>query len=172
VLTVDGGIVPGPALPTAGANTPIGNVVDAFRSASNELTSPKVLVCNGDSSRTRASSWNPADANGLQPMGYTQLSYFFGHEADETRPQTILSGDRNVLKGGTVPTANGTLQFQAAPQNTDANWDAAIHKSAGNIGLGDGSSHQVTINSFQKQVTAAIQSTVNPGTVTLQFPGP
>lgn len=176
VLTADGGIVPAPPLPPPGANTAIGGangVVDAFRSASNEITSPKVLVCNGDSQKTRASSWNPADVNGLQVAGFGQLSYFFGHEGEETKPQTILTGDRNVLKGNTAPTANQTLQFQSpAAGNTDANWDAAVHKNAGNLGLGDGSAHQVTINSFRKQIDAAISSITTPNTVTLQFPGP
>jgi prepilin-type N-terminal cleavage/methylation domain-containing protein len=172
VFTTDGGIVPPPTLPTPGNNAAIGTVIDAYRSASNELTSPKVLVCNGDANRTRATSWDPTAPGGLQNPagGYSQISYFFGHEAEETKPQTILSGDRNVLKGGTTPTQNGVLQFTAAPQNTDANWDVGIHKSAGNIGLGDGSAHQVTISAFQKQVTAAVQSVVNPATTTLQFP--
>jgi prepilin-type N-terminal cleavage/methylation domain-containing protein len=171
VPTTDGGIVPG-ALPAPGANAPIGTVVDAFRSASNELTSPKVLVCNGDANKTRATSWDPTAPGGMQnpPNGYNNISYFFGHEAEETKPQTILSGDRNVLKGATTPAQNGVLQFMAAPQNTDANWDVGIHKNAGNIGLGDGSAHQVTISSFQKQITAAVQSIVNPATTTLQFP--
>ncbi len=170
VSTADGGIVAGALPPPAGA--PIGTVIDAFRSASNELTSPKVLVCNGDANKTRATSWDPTAPGGMQNPagGYGQISYFFGHEAEETKPQTILSGDRNVLKGATTPTQNGVLQFTAAPQNTDANWDVGIHKNAGNIGLGDGSAHQVTINSFQKQITAAVQSIVNPATATMQFP--
>jgi len=176
VLVADGGIVPALPLPPPGANTAIGNVIDAFRSASNELTSPKVLVCNGDSSRIRASSWDPTITSGFQnaPGGYQNLSYFFGHEADETRPQTILSGDRNVLQGTATPTANGTKQFltQPPPPAGDANWDAAIHKNAGNLGLGDGSAHQVTISGFQKQINSAIQSVTIPNTVTLQFPGP
>src|SRR6266540_3755948 len=179
VRIADGGSVPdlpAPA-PVAGANTAIGNVVNAFRSASNELTSPKVLVCNGDSSRIRASSCDPTITTGFQdqPNGYQNLSYFFGHEADETRPQTILPGDRNVLQGAAVPTANGTKQFLTQPLPPavgDANWDAAIHKNAGNLGLGDGSAHQVTISGFQKQINSAIQSVTIPNTVTLQFPGP
>lgn len=173
VFTTDGGIVPPPTLPTPGSPNPIGTVIDAFRSASNELTSPKVLVCNGDANKTRATSWDPTAPGGLQnaPNGYNNISYFFGHEAEETKPQTILSGDRNVLKGATAPAgANAVLQFTAAPQNTDAFWDVGIHRTAGNIGLGDGSAHQVTINSFQKQITAAVQSIVNPPTTTLQFP--
>jgi len=58
----------------------------------------------------------------------------------------------------------------AAPQNTDAYWDIGIHKTAGNIGLGDGSAHQMTANGLQKQVTSAIQSITIPATATLQFP--
>jgi prepilin-type N-terminal cleavage/methylation domain-containing protein len=175
VRIVDGGIIPdlpAPA-PVPGANAAIGNVVDAFRSASNELTSPKVLVCNGDANRTRASSWNPMDLNGLKdaPGGYAQISYFFGHEAEETRPQTVISGDRNATKGGAVAGQNAVYQYTAAPENLDGNWDVSIHKNAGNIGLGDGSAHQMTVNSFRKQITSAILSTVAPGTVTLQFPG-
>src|SRR6266508_3791245 len=52
VFTTDGGIVPPPTLPTPGANTPIGVMpgatAHAYRAASNELTSPKVLACNAD----------------------------------------------------------------------------------------------------------------------------
>jgi len=172
VPTADGGLIVNPAMPPVpGANMAIGTVVDAFRSASNELTSPKVLVCNGDANKTRATSWDPMAPGGLQnPVGgYSQISYFFGHEAEETKPQTILSGDRNVLQGNTAPGQNGTLQFRLVP-NTDAGWDVGIHRTAGNIGLGDGSAHQVTISSMRKQVDAAIQSVVNPATVTLQFP--
>jgi prepilin-type N-terminal cleavage/methylation domain-containing protein len=176
--TANGGIIAG-AAPMPGANTAIGSLVDAFRSASNELTSPKVLVCNGDATKTRATGWDPAAPNnsglgnpGGTPDGYTQISYFFGHEAEETKPQTIITGDRNVLKNTTPPAgANATLQFTGVP-NGDANWDVGIHRTAGNIGLGDGSAHQVTINGFRKQVESGIQSVVNPATVTLQFPKP
>jgi len=172
----NGGMLPTPPPPPGSA---IGTVVDAFRSASNELTSPKVLVCNGDAQKTRATSWDPTLATGFgnpggSPNGYKQVSYFFGHEAEETKPQTIITGDRNVLKGspGTPPAANAVLQFTtSATGNTDANWDVGIHRNAGNIGLGDGSAHQVTVNGFRKQVDSAIQSIVNPSTVTLQFPG-
>ncbi len=178
VFTTDGGIVPPPTLPSPGANMPIGITAQAYRAASNELTSPKVLVCNGDAGSTRASTWEPPPAPGGyaitssgNPAHYANLSYFFGHEADEVRPQTILSGDRNVLRiGAAVVAADAVLQFTAAPQNIDAGWDVGIHKNAGNIGLGDGSAHQMTISALQRQVTSAIQSVVTPGTVTLQFP--
>jgi len=62
VLTTDGGIVPGPAFPVPGAATAIGTTATAFRSASNELTSPKVLACNADSGSTRAKRSSPATA--------------------------------------------------------------------------------------------------------------
>jgi prepilin-type N-terminal cleavage/methylation domain-containing protein len=181
VLTVDGGTHPAAPFPNPGANAPIGLMpgatAHAFRAASNELTSPKVLACNADSGTTRASSWDQTAPGGFAiapsgtPSHYANLSYFFGHEADEGKPQTILAGDRNVVRNaGAVQTADSVLQFTAAPDNTDANFDVGIHKNAGNIGLGDGSAHQVTPTGIKKQVTSAVQNVVNPGTVTLQFP--
>jgi len=173
VPTADGGILPTPPPPAGSPIVP--STAHAFRAASNELTSPKVLACNGDPGSSKASSWDQTVPGGYQIAAvnnhYPNLSYFFGHEADEVKPQTILSGDRNVIRiGGTVQTADQVLQFMAAPQNTDAYWDIGIHKTAGNIGLGDGSAHQMTANGLQKQVTSAIQSITIPATATLQFP--
>src|SRR5207248_2017960 len=75
-----------------------GNIVDNFRSVSNEINSPKVLTCTSDG-RTKASSWDPA-APGNTGFKNTadkdNLSYFAGIDGDEIKPQSILSGDRNV----------------------------------------------------------------------------
>jgi hypothetical protein len=37
----------------------------------------------------------------------------------------------------------------------DADWGTDMHKSAGNIGLGDGSAQQVSYTAFQKQIQSA-----------------
>src|SRR5260221_4488857 len=74
-----------------------GNVDDnlgIYRSISNELNSPKVLVCNSDN-RTRATNWKFVGNGAFNNLN--QISYFVGLNADETRPQTILSGDHNIL---------------------------------------------------------------------------
>lgn len=159
---------------------PVGNfgtrglqVVDHFRAISNELSSPKVLACSS-SGATKATSWVPADPGGLPlaaTAAATYLSYFIGLEADETRPQTILSGDKNVQNGGTVAGAQAKVSFTApnGAENTTAGWDGGTHVNQGNVCLGDGSVQQYTVNGLRKQVTAAIQSS-GTNTLTLQFP--
>ena len=74
-----------------------------FQWVSNELTSPKVLVCNSDN-RSKSSNWDETD-NDQGYTGNNNLSYFYGRDADEGKPQTILTGDRNMIRGtGLVPT--------------------------------------------------------------------
>src|SRR6267143_7196052 len=92
--------VPGPPPTTAdGTMDAMGNpgpLVDNFRAASNELNSPKVLTCTSDG-RTKASSWDPTAPAGLgNNGGQVNISYIIGVDADEGKPQSILSGDRNL----------------------------------------------------------------------------
>src|SRR5437870_13730459 len=110
-----------------------------FRSISNEINSPKVLVCSADN-RTRAVNFNLTGAGAFIDNG--NVSYVVGLDAQETRPQTILSGDRNFWKGGPpAPGAQNTwaqAYITTGLNNTSDDWDVGIHKNAGNIGLGDG----------------------------------
>lgn len=145
-------------------------VLSQFRTISNELNTPKVLVCTSDS-RTRANTFEPNAAANLVPLNNsgTQISYFVGTDADETKPQTILSGDRNLRQGtGAAPGTDGTLTFTTNP-NTDANFDGTLHVNAGNIGLGDGSAQQVTAAQIQRQVNAHFNS-LGQNQCTLRFP--
>jgi prepilin-type processing-associated H-X9-DG protein len=119
---------------------------DAFRhflAVSNELTSPKVLVCPSDSGRTRVGRWEDFTSN-------KHLSYFIGLDADETRPQSILSGDRNLGTNGLI--LSGLV---ALPMNAPLTWAKTIHDGQGNVGLGDGSVQQMTAPSVRRQVLAA-----------------
>src|ERR1041385_8837624 len=79
--------------------TKTGNAVEIYRSLSNELITPKVLVCNSDSGITKALDFLNNSANsfsgGSDATG--NLSYMAGTTADETKPQTILSADRNIV---------------------------------------------------------------------------
>ena len=120
-----------------------------FVAMSNELSSPKVLVCPSDRERLRATTF-------MTPLANSNVSYFVGLDADETRPQTILSGDRNIIGGVT----NGAwMVFRAT--NTPS-WGSDIHNLQGNIGLGDGSVQQFTTNSLAKQFQAALATQTNP----------
>jgi prepilin-type N-terminal cleavage/methylation domain-containing protein len=130
-----------------------------FRSISNELNNPKPLNCPSDS-RSRAVAYQPNLPNAL--VNVNQISYFVGLDADETRPQTILTGDRNIT-GGTASGNRMSWQapspMPATPPVIDASWDRLLHQNQGNIGLGDGSAHQVTEQLTEKQILAALQNT-------------
>ncbi len=136
VLVNDGGAAP----PNTGANT---TLMDQYRVASNELNSPKILVCPSDSQKTRVSTWNLF-------AGAGNLSYFVCTNADETKPQTILSGDNNFTGGPTWTT----------PGAVTAGWDQTVHNNAGNVGLADGSAQQCTPTALSKQIDAALQNAV------------
>jgi prepilin-type N-terminal cleavage/methylation domain-containing protein len=130
-----------------------------FRAISNELNNPKPLNCPADT-RSRAVAFQPNLPNALNNVN--QISYFVGLDADETRPQTILTGDRNITGG----TASGNRMYwqaqnpmPATPPTIDAPWDRLLHQNQGNIGLGDGSAHQVTEQLTEKQILAALQNT-------------
>ena len=125
-----------------------GEVWRHFQILSNELNSPRILACNADQSRSRTMDWHQFTNN-------FHLSYFVGLDADETNPQTILSGDRN-LTSMTVKAVKGVLNLAS---NDTAGWTKDIHNLAGNIGLGDGSAHQVNSSMLNKQLQAALLST-------------
>ena len=104
-----------------------GNVVAVFQCMSNELNTPKILVCPDDASHHWATNFS---------VNFTakNLSYFAGLDTDPAQPQGILSGDDNLLING-QPVRPGVLNLVT---NT-ATWSPDRHKNAGNVGLSDGS---------------------------------
>ena len=121
-----------------------------YLALSNELTSPKVLACNRDASRTRASSWSDVTNNKAHP------SYFLGLTADETRPQMILTGDRNLI-------INGRLVWGVTriASNTVLGMVPRFHTNHINVGLADGSVQQSTVTTLQKLNGAQFASITN-----------
>ena len=147
---------------------------DAYRAASNELNSPKVLACSSDIKKTRATVFTaPTGAAPAGTIGFRDgnLSYFVGKDADETRPAKLLAGDRNVIKGGGAMAA--TLIFASDTEADNAAFDGQIHQKAGNVGLAVGSVSQVTIDALAKAVRAAGNDNLTPTwPVELRFPTP
>jgi prepilin-type N-terminal cleavage/methylation domain-containing protein len=135
--------------------TPNGNGSQSvFYCMRNELATPKVLVCPSDSIHSRQVDWTSGG------VAANACSFFVGADAEETKPQTILSGDWNVqqpagtdIAAGTMITFSGTV---ASPGG--AGWSSGVHVQNGNIGLGDGSVQQVSENGLVKQINAAIQT--------------
>ncbi len=105
-----------------------GNAFRHFQALSNELASTKILACPAD---TRP------PASGFAGLHNHNLSYFVGLDADETRPQMLLAGDRNITNNLAPVRSVLTL-----PPESPAGWTAAIHIGQGNVGLSDGSVQQ------------------------------
>jgi prepilin-type N-terminal cleavage/methylation domain-containing protein len=101
-----------------------------FQVMSNELSTPKILICPSD---TRIA------ANNFVRLKNQNVSYFVGLDANDNDPQRFLAGDRNIT--GENEPENGILKL--TPGGT-AGWTSAIHANSGNVGLTDGSVQQLS----------------------------
>jgi competence protein ComGC len=106
-----------------------GQVFVHLRAMSNELVTPKILVCPQDKAKAAAGDFGPKFSD-------TNVSYFVSIDADENTPQTFGSGDRNLAFQG-QPIKPGL--FALMTNNPSLTWTKEIHNSCGNIGLADGS---------------------------------
>lgn len=106
-----------------------------FLVMSNELGSPAVLNCPQDTARLTNSVKDFAGPYSLLSKTNSAVSYFVGLEADETLPNTLLSGDRNLLAA--PDTANPRVLLMAT--NTSFRWDTNLHVNRGHVALADGS---------------------------------
>jgi prepilin-type N-terminal cleavage/methylation domain-containing protein len=164
------------------------NPIAPFMVMSNELSTPKVTYCPSDSYQSTApTNFNSYydGRNGTAGLGAQTAngwcSYFVnGAVANDSDPQVILDGDRNI--GNQTATANNTAASYAfiatsgSPQSPSAAsgqlltataWGTANnawawsqnenHQKTGNIGLGDGSVQSVTVSGLH----SAMQSSTN-----------
>ena len=142
-----------------------------FQVMSNELGTPKIVACPSDGDRS------PKDNFGVAFVDNTAVSYFVGKEADESNPQYILGGDRNVgIKpaagwsgtagpGGVTgfspnaattgyyvnSTGLGLTNSAWSPaENLNFQWTDKMHQAAGNIVLADGSVQQPSSSKFRQ----------------------
>jgi prepilin-type N-terminal cleavage/methylation domain-containing protein len=120
--------------------------VDHFRACSNELVTPKLLVCPTDKDKTIAQDWEVM-------AGYDNVSYFVGLSAKESEPDTLLSGDGRVYGGG------GGADLHWNPfvgSSVDATWESKAHGGRGSVVLSDGSAHIFTTEAFREQICAIL----------------
>jgi competence protein ComGC len=116
-----------------------GDVAAVFQVMSNELSTPKILICPQDATHTPATNF----ATGFSAKN---ISYFTSVNASEANPQMMLLGDDNFEIGG-VPAQSGLLQIST---NTPIAWSAARHGYVGNVALTDGSVQQLTTPSLRE----------------------
>ena len=94
-----------------------------FQVMSNELSTPKILVCPADK-RIAATNFTTDFSGG-------HLSYLVGLQADEARPAAFLSGDRNITNG--QKPINGILELQT---NQNIGWTSELHNRIWKYGGG------------------------------------
>jgi prepilin-type N-terminal cleavage/methylation domain-containing protein/prepilin-type processing-associated H-X9-DG protein len=117
-----------------------GNVARIFQVMSNELSTPRILLCPVDADRFAAKNFTAGFDN-------SKVSYFVGLDANNDQPWMFLSGDENFAVDRR-PVKAGLLLLAT---NAPVSWTAARHVNQGNIGLADGSV-QTTSSSFLRQM--------------------
>jgi prepilin-type N-terminal cleavage/methylation domain-containing protein len=140
-----------------------------FQVMSNELSTPKVLMCASDGG-TPATNFTASIAPGNATSGdfnRTKVSYFVNANAIDTDPQMILFGDYNIGAGAVgANSAAGvefkTFQLQPLPAALSWAWTDQIHQKQGNLVLADGSVQQVSIANLRKQLVAGTNTVYQP----------
>lgn len=119
----------------------LGDAASVFKVMSNELSTPKVLVCPSDPDASFATNFSPG-------LTSKNISYFIGLGASTNSPQAILSGDDN-FQVGIIPVKSGLLEISSA---TSVKWTAKRHEFAGYIGLADGGVQSVRNSGLPKLI--------------------
>ncbi len=161
-----------------------GGFVGAFLCMSNELSTPKLLICTSDGGRSTIptnfvpqifqSIWGnaspPATPAVNTPLAASMTSYFLCGDAAEDYPQMILDGDRNISNlgitasgqaasgFGTFGTNNVATFSQAGVTAEPFNWGWTandLHQKAGNLGIADGSVQQTTCSGLMTSLLNA-----------------
>jgi len=117
---------------TSGGTLELAATGQAFvhlRAMSNELSSPKILVCPSDQMKTIASNFNCGFSD-------SNVSYFVSPDARDVFPQMFQTGDRN-LASENEPLEPGVFIWTS--NRSALSWTKSIHNVCGNVGLADSS---------------------------------
>jgi prepilin-type N-terminal cleavage/methylation domain-containing protein len=140
-----------------------------FQVLSNEIQNAKIILCPADRNRQNTAAEDFLNAGTQTPKSpgssslslsasgrrNESISYFVGLEADESRPQSLLAGDRSMATSegvacytnGTATTGIAINSVGAGQVNQDSKWSDLpannLHDFQGNICLGDGSVQQM-----------------------------
>lgn len=110
------------------------NSVEVFRHflvLSNELPTPRVLVCPNDAGRLKTTDWDK--------LSNRNTSYFVGLDSDESRPTSVLSGDRTLSISN-----RPVLGLMVVTSNSQPRVLPGAHNGAINLAFGDRSAQQMT----------------------------
>ena len=144
-----------------------------FQVLSNELGTPKITMCPADGDRTPATDFG-AD---FSVRANSAVSYFVGKDADESNPQMLLAGDRNLgvkpANGWAGNTGDGCVtgfspnvglagnykSLAIYQTNMSFQWTDKLHRAAGNVVLADGSVQQPSSTKMREAIKASSNAT-------------
>ena len=95
-----------------------------YQALSNELVTPKLVACPADTRRPAAN---------FVVFNNDNLSYFVAVNADFSRPDSLLAGDRNLTNDFQAPSALAELG-----PGSSLRWTAELHRFKGNLLFSDG----------------------------------
>jgi prepilin-type N-terminal cleavage/methylation domain-containing protein len=158
-----------------------------FGVLSNELSTPKILVCPSDD-RTVHTNFNMLAGNTAAGpyLANANISLFVGKDAQDGNPQMLLVGDRNIVgqgPGGNSPSpipggGFGNVGTVALGTNFNATtqvpaWTEKIHRANGNVLMSDGSAQQVSsarLRDLLRNTGDRSGAPSSPGANTILFP--
>jgi hypothetical protein len=118
-----------------------------FQIMSNELSTPKVLLCPADDAR-------PVAATNFTFFNNSNLSFFINLDYSRPNPHALWSGDRNLTNG--TPIRDSILELTT---NQPAAWTAEMHQKKGKLLLFDGSVQQADESGLRSAIENSGSST-------------
>ena len=115
-----------------------GDLRVVFLGLSNELATPKLLICPSDTARKPARTFDGG-------FNIENISYFVGIDASDATPAALLFGDGNITNS--APPQNHILSMTT---NDVFGWTDKLHNHQGNVGLADGSVQQYSDGGLRK----------------------
>jgi prepilin-type N-terminal cleavage/methylation domain-containing protein len=151
-----------------------------FQVMSNELSTPKILICPSevDSGRISATTFAQTTVAPQIPFGAlapgnvgwgngnsSNLSYALGADCTEQYPNMLLTADHNMGTGNPPTTMYRTAQALGTnpPTSGDIGWMDNMHQKNGNAGLADGSVQQLSRTKLQDALRNSGDNTSHTG---------
>jgi prepilin-type N-terminal cleavage/methylation domain-containing protein len=149
-------------------------ITNVFCVMSNELSTPKLIICPSDSGAGRGPATNfsqlaESSSPGANQYGTNCISYFICGDASETYPQMILDGDRNIGVTGSSAGAASSITLSSGvyyPPSSGLVWAWSandLHLKVGNCGMADGSVQELSVNGLDTYLANATNGTPYSG---------
>jgi competence protein ComGC len=128
-----------------------------FAWMSNELASPKILLCPSDTG-TPATEFSGDPTKGYLNPNFANraTSYFLTYRFDASS-HGLMAGDRNIRAAGFAGCSifNTAVSIPARPTSRAYGWTNGLHESSGNYLTYDGGVEQVTGEQFSESLTSS-----------------